>query len=114
MGGGRELNYKFSRVSDLYCYIFCYDKELLHNSIKEKVLDLAIRERFSTQKGTFFRFAKVFSAKFVAKTVIRECFCQTFRVFFVTRKFLPAKVSALKVTSFSRQTRIVVLLYNKH
>ena len=95
MGGGRELNYKFSRFSDLYYYIFCYDKELLHNSIKEKFLDLAIRESFSTQN--FFLFAKVFSAKFVPKIVIRESFCQTFRVFFVTRKFLPAKVSALKV-----------------
>ena len=50
MGGGRELNYKFFLFSDLYYYIFCYDKDLLHNSIKKTFLDLAIRESFSTRK----------------------------------------------------------------
>ena len=40
---------------------------------------------------------KFFSAKFVPKSVVRESFCQKFRVFFSSRKFLPAKVSALKV-----------------
>ena len=34
---------------------------------------------------------KVFSAKFVPKFTKRESFCQKFRVFFGTQKFLPLK-----------------------
>ena len=50
------------------------------------------------------RLAKVFSAKFVPEIVIRESFCQKFRVFFASRKFLPAKVSALKVDQAERES----------
>ena len=51
---------------------------------------------FSLENEDNCRLAKVFSAKFVPEFVIRESFCQKFRVFFASRKFLPAKVSALK------------------
>ena len=89
MGGGIELNYKMFLFSDLYYYIFCYDKDLLHNSMKKNSWILPFAKVFSRENELFFLFAKVFSAKFVPKTVIRESFCQTVRVFFVTRKFLP-------------------------
>ena len=50
---------------------------------------------FSREYEPYFEFAKVFSAKFVLK--IAKSFCQIFRVFFDTRKLMPAKVSAPKV-----------------
>ena len=65
---------------------------------KKKSWILPFAKVFSHENELYFHFAKAFSAKFVPKTVIRESFCQTVRVFFVTRKFLPANVSALKVT----------------
>ena len=52
---------------------------------------------FSRENKLFPRFAKVFSTKFVPKTAKRESLFHKFRVFFDTRKFLPAKVSALKL-----------------
>ena len=52
---------------------------------------------FSREYEPYFEFAKVFSAKFVPKIAKRESFCQIFRVFFDTRKLMPAKVSAPKV-----------------
>ena len=58
---------------------------------------------FSRENEDNCRLAKVFSAKFVPEIVIRESFCQKFRVFFASRKFLPAKVSALKVHAFYKQ-----------
>ena len=54
---------------------------------------------FSREIEDNCRLAKVFSAKFVSEIVKRESFCQKFHVFFASRKFLPAKVSALKVVS---------------
>ena len=90
MGGGRELNYKFFLFSDLYCYIFCYDKDLLHNSIKKHSWILPFAKVFP-RENEFFPFRESFFCEICPKTVIRESFCQTFRVFFVTRKFLPLK-----------------------
>ena len=89
MGGGRELNYKFFLFSDLYYYIFCYDKDLLHNSIKKHSWILPFAKDFPRKNEIIFLFAKVFSAKFVPKTVIRERFCQTFRVFSSRESFCP-------------------------
>jgi len=56
-----------------------------------------IAKVFSPPKKLFLVFAKVFSAKYVPKTTIRESFCKKFRVFLDTRNFLPAKLSAPKV-----------------
>ena len=57
---------------------------------------------FSRENKLFPRFAKVFSTKFVSKTAKRESLFHKFRVFFDTQKFLPAKVSALKVVYDTR------------
>ena len=51
-------------------------------------------------KMNFFSFVKVSYAKIVPKFTKRESFCQKFRDFLGTRKFLPAKISALKVSHF--------------
>ena len=63
----------------------------------KKIFCCLLAKVFSRENELFFWFAKVFSAKFVPKFTKRESFCQKFRVFFGTRKFLPAKVSAFKV-----------------
>ena len=47
----------------------------------------------------FFDFCKSFLRKFVPKFTIRESFCQKFRNFLISQKFLLAKVSAPKVSS---------------
>ena len=57
---------------------------------------------FSRENEDNYRLAKVFSAKFVPEIVIRESFCQKFRVFlpresFCPRKFLPLKYSDLEI-----------------
>ena len=46
---------------------------------------------FPLQMKCFLIFAKVFYAKFVPKINIRESFCQKFRDFLNSRKFLPLK-----------------------
>ena len=97
MREGRELNYKIFLFSDLYYYIFCYDKDILHNSIKKHSWILPFAKVFPRENDFFFLFAKVFSVKFVPKTVIRESFCQTIRVFFVTQKFLPLSLVSTKI-----------------
>ena len=47
--------------------------------------------------SSYFKFAKVFSAKFVPKIAKSEKCCQIFRIFFDTRKLMPAKISVLKL-----------------
>ena len=47
----------------------------------------------------FFDFCERFLRKFVPKFTIRESFCQKFRNFLISQKFLLAKVSAPKVSS---------------
>ena len=50
----------------------------------------------------FFIFAKVFYAKFFPKITIRESFCQKFRDFLISRKFLLGNVSAPKLNQRHR------------
>ena len=46
---------------------------------------------WSCKHFSYFKFAKVFSAKDVQKIVKRESFCQIIRVFLTRDKFLPLK-----------------------
>ena len=61
----------------------------------------------------FAQFAKVFSTNYAPKTSKRESFCKNFRVFFDTRKFLLAKVSAFKVLILQRNlVTLLAEMYN--
>ena len=57
---------------------------------------LSFAKVISRENEDNFRLAKVFSAKFVPKIVIRESFSQKFRVFFPRESFCPRKFLPLK------------------
>ena len=52
---------------------------------------LALVKVFSLANEVFFDFRESFYAKFVPKITIRESFCQKFRDFLISGKFLPLK-----------------------
>ena len=68
-----------SAIERFYC-ISCYDKDLLHNSIKEKVLDLTFLESFLREICPKNRHSRKFlsnSSRFCrhAKVSAGESFC---------------------------------------
>ena len=82
------------KTSCLACTFFSIWKLLFDKTRKKKKKKIvAIRESFF-QMEFFLIFAKVFYAKFVPKITIRESFCQKFRDFLVSWKFLPLKYTA--------------------
>ena len=87
------------KTSCLTCTFFTICKLLLDKKRKKKKKENCCHSRkfFPLQMKCFLIFAKVFYAQFVPKITIRESFCQKFRDFFISRKFLLAKVSAPKV-----------------
>ena len=64
-----------------------FSREIVDNFTNAKVF---------SRKKIFFQ-ANLRARRFVQKAAKRESLCPKFRVFFGTRKFLPAKISALKV-----------------
>ena len=89
MGGRRELNFKFFLFSDLYYYIFCYDKDLLHNSIIKHFWILPFAKVFPLENELFFLFAKVFFREICPKNRHSRTFLSN-----ISRFFRHAKVSA--------------------
>ena len=87
------------KTSCLACTFFSICKLLLDKKRKKKKKENCCHSRkfFPLQMKCFLIFAKVFYAKFVPKITIRDSFCQKFRDFLISRKFLLAKVSAPKV-----------------
>ena len=82
----------------LFLRFFDYGKDLKCDLLKNFFSwILATRESFFTRKQTLFCIRERFFTKIVPKMAKRKSFCQKFRVFFGTQKFLLAKVSALKV-----------------
>ena len=70
--------------------------KMKNNEIEKNIL-LLTRKSFFTRKRTFFLIRESFFREICPKIHQTRKFCQKFRVFFGTRKFLPAKVSAFKV-----------------
>ena len=92
MGGSGVVRLHASLVLFLVFVNFCLTKK------EKKGTLLPFAKVFPLQMKCFLIFAKVFYAKFVPKITIRESFCQKFRDFLISRKFLLAKFSAPKVT----------------
>ena len=86
MGGSGVVRLHASLVLFLVFVNFCLTKK---RKKKENCCDS--QEFFPLQMKCFLIFAKVFYAKFVPKINIRESFCQKFRDFLNSRKFLPLK-----------------------
>ena len=86
------------KTSCLACTFFSICELLLNKKRKKKRKKmLPFAKVFSLPNEVFFDFCESFYAKFVPKITIRESFCQKFRDFLISWKFLLAKVSAPKV-----------------
>ena len=94
MGGSRVVRLHASLVLFLVFVNFCLTKK---EKRKKKENCCHSRKFFPLQMKCFLIFAKDFYAKFAPKITIRDSFCQKFRDFLISRKFLLAKVSAPKV-----------------
>ena len=92
MGGNGVVKLHASLVLFLIFVNFCLTKKK-----KEKENCCQSRKFFSLQINCFLVFVKVLNAKFVPKITIHESFCQKFRDFLISQKFLLSKVSAPKV-----------------
>ena len=91
---------KSCKTSCLACTFLSICKLLLDKKRKKKKKKencCHSRKIFTLEMKCFLIFVKVFCAKFVPKITIRESFCQKFRDFLISRKFLLAKVSAPEV-----------------
>ena len=99
----------------LACNFFSICKILPHKKRKKKKRKLLLfAKAFSLANEVFFYFRESFYAKFVPKITIRESFCQKFRGFLISRKFLLANVSAPNIWgNFFSFFFLLLLIYLK-